>query len=66
VAWGAGSAAAGTSANRSANAFQIVNVILRQALRVTLPWHNKDRKRGTLRSIVEQAGFTLSEFIDQL
>jgi predicted RNA binding protein YcfA (HicA-like mRNA interferase family) len=32
-------------------------------LRVTLPWHNKDLRRGTLRSIIEQAGFTVSEFL---
>ncbi len=31
-------------------------------LRVTLPWHNKDLKRGTLKSIIEQAGFTTEEF----
>jgi predicted RNA binding protein YcfA (HicA-like mRNA interferase family) len=35
-------------------------------LRVTLPWHGKDLKPGTLRSIVEQAGFTVSEFIELL
>jgi predicted RNA binding protein YcfA (HicA-like mRNA interferase family) len=32
------------------------------ALRVTLPMHNRDLKRGTLRSIVEQAGYTTEEF----
>jgi predicted RNA binding protein YcfA (HicA-like mRNA interferase family) len=32
-------------------------------LRVTLPWHNKDLKRGTLASIVDQAGYTTDEFI---
>jgi predicted RNA binding protein YcfA (HicA-like mRNA interferase family) len=31
-------------------------------LRVTLPWHSKDLKLGTLRSIIEQAGCTI-EFI---
>lgn len=31
-------------------------------LRVTLPWHNRDLKRGTLRSIIEQAGYTADEF----
>jgi len=36
------------------------------ALRVTLPWHNKDLKMGTLRSIVEQSGFTVDEFRDLL
>jgi predicted RNA binding protein YcfA (HicA-like mRNA interferase family) len=32
------------------------------SLRVTLPWHNKDLKRGTLRSVIEQAGYTTDEF----
>ena len=35
-------------------------------LRVTLPWHNKDLKRGTLRSIIEQAGYTTDEFAELL
>jgi predicted RNA binding protein YcfA (HicA-like mRNA interferase family) len=35
-------------------------------LRVTLPWHNRDLKRGTLRSIIEQAGYTTDEFADLL
>jgi predicted RNA binding protein YcfA (HicA-like mRNA interferase family) len=35
-------------------------------LRVTLPWHTKDVKRGTLESIIEQAGFTIEEFADLL
>lgn len=35
-------------------------------LRVTLPWHNKDLKRGTLRSIIGQAGYTMDEFADLL
>jgi predicted RNA binding protein YcfA (HicA-like mRNA interferase family) len=32
-------------------------------LRVTLPWHNRDLKRGTLQSIIEQAGYTTDEFV---
>ena len=36
------------------------------AARVTLPWHNKDLKRGTLRAIIEQAGCTAAEFVDLL
>jgi predicted RNA binding protein YcfA (HicA-like mRNA interferase family) len=36
------------------------------ALRVTLPWHNKDLKLGTLRSIVEQSGYTTDEFRELL
>ncbi len=35
-------------------------------LRVTLPWHNKDLKRGTLRSVIEQAGYTPDEFAEFL
>ena len=31
-------------------------------LRVTVPWHNKDLKRKTLESIIEQAGYTIDEF----
>ena len=35
-------------------------------LRVTLPWHGKDLKRGTLGSIIQQAGYTNSEFLELL
>jgi predicted RNA binding protein YcfA (HicA-like mRNA interferase family) len=35
-------------------------------LRVTLPWHGRDLKRGTLGSIIQQAGYTTSEFLDLL
>jgi predicted RNA binding protein YcfA (HicA-like mRNA interferase family) len=34
--------------------------------KVTVPLHNEDLKRGTLRSIITQAGFTVSEFINLL
>ncbi len=33
-------------------------------LRVTIPWHNKDLRIGTPRSIIDQAGFTVSEFVE--
>jgi len=36
------------------------------AMRVTLPWHNKDLKRGTLASIIEQAGYSSDEFAELL
>jgi predicted RNA binding protein YcfA (HicA-like mRNA interferase family) len=36
------------------------------ALRVSLPYHRKDLKRGTLRSILRQAGFTPEEFLKLL
>lgn len=34
----------------------------RLGLRVTVPFHNRDLKRGTLQSIVKQAGSTNEEF----
>jgi predicted RNA binding protein YcfA (HicA-like mRNA interferase family) len=35
-------------------------------LRVTVPLHNRDLKRGTLQSIVKQAGLTNEEFLKLL
>ena len=35
-------------------------------LRVTLPWHGRDLKRGTLGSIIQQAGLTTGEFLELL
>lgn len=35
-------------------------------LRVTVPYHNHDLKRGTLQSIVKQAGLTNEEFLELL
>jgi predicted RNA binding protein YcfA (HicA-like mRNA interferase family) len=35
-------------------------------LRVTLAWHNRDLKRRTLMSIIEQSGCTIDEFVDLL
>jgi len=34
--------------------------------KVTIPMHNQDLKRGTLRSIIAQAGLTVHEFIQLL
>jgi len=34
------------------------------ALRVTVPFHNRDLKSGTLQSIVKQSGFTNEEFLE--
>lgn len=34
--------------------------------RVSVPYHNKDLKPGTLASIVAQAGLTVEEFVDLL
>lgn len=35
-------------------------------LRVSIPFHNKDLKPGTLRSIIAQAGLTIEEFFSLL
>lgn len=35
-------------------------------LRVSVPYHNKDLKPGTLASIIAQSGLTVEEFIDLL
>jgi predicted RNA binding protein YcfA (HicA-like mRNA interferase family) len=38
----------------------------RPALRVTLSMHHGDLKRKTLMSVIEQAGFTVEEFLKLL
>jgi predicted RNA binding protein YcfA (HicA-like mRNA interferase family) len=38
----------------------------KRGLRVTVPFHNRDLKRGTLQSIVKQAGLTNEEFLNLL
>jgi predicted RNA binding protein YcfA (HicA-like mRNA interferase family) len=38
----------------------------RPGVRVTLPWHSRDLKRGTLASIIDQAGYTVDEFVKLL
>jgi predicted RNA binding protein YcfA (HicA-like mRNA interferase family) len=35
-------------------------------LRVSIPYHNKDIKPGTLASIIAQAGLSVEEFVDLL
>jgi predicted RNA binding protein YcfA (HicA-like mRNA interferase family) len=36
------------------------------ALRITVPYHTKDLKRSTLRSIIKQSGLTIEEFLNLL
>jgi predicted RNA binding protein YcfA (HicA-like mRNA interferase family) len=33
---------------------------------ITIPYHNKDLKKGTLRHIIKQAGLTVREFLQLL
>lgn len=35
-------------------------------LRVTVPYHKKDLKRGTLLAIIDQAGISVREFLELL
>lgn len=35
-------------------------------IRITVPFHNRDLKRGTLQSIVKQSGLTIDEFLELL
>ena len=41
-------------------------ILKKEKLRVTVPYHNKDLKPGTLASIIKQAGLTAEEFLDLL
>jgi predicted RNA binding protein YcfA (HicA-like mRNA interferase family) len=41
-------------------------ILKKEKLRVTVPYHNKDLKPGTLKSIIEQAGLTVEEFLELL
>ena len=41
-------------------------ILKKGASRVTVPYHNKDLKPGTLASIIAQAGLTVEEFLDLL
>ena len=33
---------------------------------ITIPWHNTDLKKGTLRNIIKQAGLTTKDFLELL
>ncbi len=41
-------------------------MLKKENLRATVPYHNRDLKPGTLKSIIEQAGLTVGEFLDLL
>ncbi len=57
---------AGFFTHRVSGSHYILKHLDDSALRVTLPWHGKDIKRGTLTSIIDQAGLTTDEFLDLL
>ncbi len=33
---------------------------------ITIPYHNKDFRKGTFRHIIKQSGLTVEEFLDML
>ena len=41
-------------------------VLMKEKIRVVVPYHNRDLKPGTLASIIAQAGFTVEEFVGLL
>lgn len=41
-------------------------VLMKGALRVIVPYHNRDLKPGTMAAIIAQAGLTVEEFVDLL
>ncbi|HBB98720.1 MAG TPA: hypothetical protein DC054_25335 [Blastocatellia bacterium] len=57
---------AGFFIHRVSGSHYILKHPTRLTLRVTVPFHNRDLKRGTLQSIVKQAGFTNEEFLKLL
>jgi predicted RNA binding protein YcfA (HicA-like mRNA interferase family) len=38
-------------------------IYLKENIVVTIPWHNRDLKKGTLRHIIKQAGLSTKEFL---
>jgi len=57
---------AGFFIQRASGSHYILKHPTKPTLRVTVPFHNRDLKRGTLQSIVKQAGFTNEEFLKLL
>lgn len=57
---------AGFFIHHSTGSHHILKHPAKPELRVTLAMHNKDLKRKTLASIIEQAGYTPEEFIELL
>lgn len=41
-------------------------IYVKDNLGVTIPIHNKDLKKGTLKSIIKQSGMTVDEFVELL
>ncbi len=57
---------AGFAVHHSTGSHRILRHKDNAALRVTVPFHNRDLKTGTLRRIIRDAGLTAAEFQDLL
>ena len=57
---------AGFFVHHSTGSHSVLKHPQKPTLRVTVPFHNRDLKRGTLNSIIEQAGLTKDEFLKLL
>lgn len=57
---------AGFYIHHSTGSHHILKHSVKPELRVTLAMHNRDLKRKTLATIIEQAGLTIEEFIELL
>ena len=57
---------AGFFIHHSTGSHHILKHLDKAELRVTLAMHNKDLKRKTLATIIDQAGYTVEEFIELL
>lgn len=38
-------------------------IYLKNKIYITLPWHNKDMRIGTIKAIIKQSGLTAEEFL---
>jgi len=41
-------------------------IYIKKGKGVTVPWHNKDLRKGTLRAIIKQSGMTAGDFFKYL
>ena len=57
---------AGFLVHHTSGSHYILKHASRPGLRVTVAFHNKDLKRKTLASIIEQAGLSAEEFVELL
>ena len=54
---------AGFIVHHSSGSHRVLKHPEKPSLRVTVPYHNKDLKRRTLVSIIDQAGLTIEAFL---